>query len=275
MSGSIVLSDGRSVGYSEFGDSRGAPILYFHGYPGSRLEAAYLAGAAERQRSRLIGVDRPGMGLSSYQKKRHITDWPTDVAEIADRLRLGKFSVVGLSGGGPYALACAARLPGRLNACGVVSGSGPQAGIGSLLRGLLPWIMLPIMRAVLGDKPQALDVIQKVTSNWSARDQAAISQSNVREIMVDALLESFRQGTRGPARDGMLNDWGFHCEEISFENVFLWHGDKDSEVPVVHAQDVARRIGKCKSITYPDEGHISVIVNHSEEIVSSLVNQRA
>jgi pimeloyl-ACP methyl ester carboxylesterase len=86
--------------------------LYFHGHPGSRLEARFLAKAADRAGVRLVGVDRPGMGLSTYQSRRRVMDWPGDVAQLADHLKLGRFAVVGFSGGGLYSLACAYGLPG-------------------------------------------------------------------------------------------------------------------------------------------------------------------
>jgi pimeloyl-ACP methyl ester carboxylesterase len=100
----ITLKDGRSLGYAEYGFSNGFPILFFHGLPGSRFEAEKLHAAALKLQVRLIGLDRPGMGLSSHQKNRTILDWPNDISEFTTSLNLKKFSIVGHSGGAPYVL---------------------------------------------------------------------------------------------------------------------------------------------------------------------------
>src|SRR5215475_3198278 len=112
--GVLRLADGRALGYAEFGDSGGEPFFYFHGHPGSRLEARFAESAATAAGVRIIALDRPGYGLSDWQPGRAILDWPADVTEAADLLGIGGFSVVGGSGGGPYALACAYRLPDRV-----------------------------------------------------------------------------------------------------------------------------------------------------------------
>lgn len=103
----INLHDGRSLGYADFGDPDGTPMFHFHGFPGSRLKAKLLSDAAGRHGVHLIGVVRPGMGLSDFQPGRKLLDWPNDVIELALDLELETFAVEGVSGGGPYAAACA------------------------------------------------------------------------------------------------------------------------------------------------------------------------
>ena len=121
----ITLKDGRSLGYAEYGFSNGFPILFFHGLPGSRFEAKKLHAAALKLQVRLIGLDRPGMGLSSLQKNRTILDWPNDISEFATSLNLKKISIVGHSGGAPYVAACAYRIPEKLHKAVIVSGIAP------------------------------------------------------------------------------------------------------------------------------------------------------
>ena len=129
----IQLHDARTLGYIEYGNPAGKPLFYFHGHPGSRLEAGFLAEQAQKNNIRLIGVDRPGLGRSTYKAGRHFLDWPDDVVELADRLHINRFAVVGFSGGGPYALACAYKISNRLTACGVVSGVGHTGRLLSFL----------------------------------------------------------------------------------------------------------------------------------------------
>ena len=110
----IKLRDGRTLGYAEYGDRNGVPVVFFHGTPGSRLMAV----PAWNDTSlgiRLIAPDRPGLGLSTYLPHRTLLNWPGDVAELADALKLEKFIVAGVSGGGPHSLACAYALPDRVS----------------------------------------------------------------------------------------------------------------------------------------------------------------
>lgn len=106
----IKLRDGRLLGYAEFGDADGEPILCFHGAHSSRLSGKVLAPVATRLNARVIDVDRPGFGLSDFKSGRQISDWPDDVIELADALRLNRFAVLGLSLGGAYAAACGLRI---------------------------------------------------------------------------------------------------------------------------------------------------------------------
>jgi len=122
---SINLPDGRKIGFSEYGDPLGTPIFYFHGTPGSRLEAGRFNEVTAIDHCRLIGLDRPGMGLSSLDPERTLLSWATDVANFADSLSIKKFSLIGHSGGAPYAAACAYAIPDRLNSVAIVSGMGP------------------------------------------------------------------------------------------------------------------------------------------------------
>src|SRR5581483_781680 len=101
------------------------PLFYFHGHPGSRLEGRFAHRIAAENGLRVIALDRPGYGHSDFQVGRALTDWPADVVEAADLLHVGRFRVVGASGGGPYALACARLLPERVIQAAVVSGVGP------------------------------------------------------------------------------------------------------------------------------------------------------
>jgi pimeloyl-ACP methyl ester carboxylesterase len=108
----IELSDGRALSYSAAGRTRGIPILYFHGAIGSPPTDRELEQAIERLGLRYLMVDRPGFNGSDPQPGRRVADFAADVRQLADRLRLPRFSILGVSAGAPYALACAAAMPG-------------------------------------------------------------------------------------------------------------------------------------------------------------------
>ena len=115
------LPDGRVLGYAEYGASQGKPLFYFHGWPSSRIEFAALNGhkLASELNVRVIAVDRPGFGLSDYKPRYRFTDWPQDVARLADHLGFDRFPVMGYSASSPYTLACAHTLADRLTAVGL------------------------------------------------------------------------------------------------------------------------------------------------------------
>jgi pimeloyl-ACP methyl ester carboxylesterase len=134
----VILPDGRTLGYAEWGSPNGSPLLYFHGFPSSRLEAYGLQSMAANRNIRIFSLDRPGFGLSTYDPRRRIMDWPADVQDFASQVGISQFSVLGVSGGGPYALACAKQLPReRLRAVGVLAGA-PVWDSGFRTQGV-PW----------------------------------------------------------------------------------------------------------------------------------------
>jgi pimeloyl-ACP methyl ester carboxylesterase len=154
----IKLKDGRKLGYAEYGDPQGKPVLHFHGTPSSRFECSRPAvdEIATRLGARIILPERPGFGLSDFEPNRTTLDWPDEVTELADGLNLDRFAVLGVSGGGPYAAACAYKIPQWLSAAGIVSGLGPLDAPGATegmaksdrqtydLARKTPWLLRPL-----------------------------------------------------------------------------------------------------------------------------------
>ncbi len=122
---SITLADGRRLAYAEYGNRKGSPVIYCHGFPGSRLEAALMDASAKQLGLHVIAPDRPGYGQSDFQPGRRLSDWPTDIAALLDTLSVPRCSVLAISGGGPYALACAEHLADRIDNVSIVCGLGP------------------------------------------------------------------------------------------------------------------------------------------------------
>ncbi len=146
----LRLRDGRALSYLEVGAPDGTPVIHCHGNPSSRLEVLLLAEQATSLKVRLIGLDRPGIGYSDPKPGYGLLDWPDDVAELADRLGLDRFAMSGLSGGGPFALACAYKMPERLTACGLISTVTPVA----FMKQVGPW-SVRVVYALLEYMPPA------------------------------------------------------------------------------------------------------------------------
>jgi pimeloyl-ACP methyl ester carboxylesterase len=278
----LHLRDGRRVGYAEYGDAEGVVGFYFHGHPGSRLEARFADETAAAAGIRVIALDRPGYGLSDYQSKRRILDWPGDVAEVADTLGLERFSVFGGSGGGPYALACAHELPDRVTRAGLIGSVAPydapgatsgmrwQNRVGFQLGARFPPLARLIMRSMerqVRGRPER--VVDAVAAAMSPADVLIVRRPDVRELLAADLTEAFRQGSRGPALDVVLlgSPWRFRLEAIE-PAVLLWHGEDDALVPLAMARHLEATIPDCRATYFPGEGHL-LFVDHISEIVEA------
>jgi len=277
----IKLKDGRALGYAEYGNPDGKPVFYFHGFPSSRLDWPLFDtdAIAARLNARIIAADRPGYGLSDFKHGRKIVDWPDDVVELADALQVDRFAVLGISGGGPYALACAHRIPGRLTTTTIVCGMGPadapgaKDGIAMLLPGksvLMRKLLLILMAMGLRRNPDRF--LLQMKDAVAEPDKLLLAQPEVVQTFIHSMLEAFRSGTRGASWDALLykRPWGYQLREISMQ-IHLWHGELDTQVPVSVGQYAANAVQDCQAKFLPDEGHLSLAHNHIEEILSVLV----
>jgi pimeloyl-ACP methyl ester carboxylesterase len=284
----IVLRDGRRLGYAEYGDPGGAPVLYFHGFPGSRLEARPAHSIALAMNVRLVAIDRPGYGLSDDLPGRTLLDWPGDVVELADQLALERFSIIGVSGGGPYAAVTAARIPQRLRAvaiaCGLAPLVDPQSGSGlPKLRGApgffarrsprLACMLLATAAPFIRRHPEGLLFHFRERSTPADRD--VLARPEVWKSFCDSLSEAFRSGSKGAVRDLQLYSryWGFRLQEIRSE-VQLWQGELDTIIPAEMGRYYEREIPDCRASYHSDEGHLSLVFNHIDEMLSRVPNEK-
>jgi pimeloyl-ACP methyl ester carboxylesterase len=277
----ITLSDGRKLCFAEYGDGQGKPVFYFHGFPGSRLEAKLAEGIALDTHVRFIGIDRPGYGLSSFKPGRTFVDWADDVIALADALKIERFSILAVSGGGPYAAACAFKIPDRLDAVGIVCGMGPVDVSGLMqdmprmyrqglhLAGHLPAIasvLYPFPAFFLRNYPERM-LFSIMPGMVDEPDKIALKNKELVKVLSDSFREAFRISLKWPATDAILysRPWGFPLRDIKIP-VHLWHGEKDRIVPPEMARYLAQTIPDCRATFYPDEGHFSIILNRIEEI---------
>jgi pimeloyl-ACP methyl ester carboxylesterase len=281
----IHLRNEGSVAIAEYGDKTGQPIFFCHGWPSSRTMAELTHEAARELNLRIISPDRPGVRDSSFHAERTLLDWPPLLAELADRLEIDEFKVLGISGGAPYALASAWAMPERVGAIAVVSGAPPldelvdRAGLFPLYRCLLffyphhrellrysfrlarPFLS---MKMPIRLRPAVLKLLQPCDAAVM-RDVAAF----------EACFESQRQAWRGSA-DGMMADaeiyarpWGFALEQIKVP-VRLWHGTKDRSFNWQLARSLGDRLPNCEARFVEGEGHYSLPIRHMREILADL-----
>ena len=138
LEGNIAVGDDRQIGFAEFGDPQGRAVFWLHGTPGARRQIPMEARVyAEQRQIRLIGLDRPGIGSSTPYQYDTVFAFADDLRAIADTLGIDKFEVIGLSGGGPYTLACAAAMPDRVVAAGVLGGIAPSRGADAIGGGVM------------------------------------------------------------------------------------------------------------------------------------------
>ena len=280
----VVLSDGRSLSFARFGNPEGRPVFFFHGFPGSRLEPQSNHEAFLKAGIQLLAVDRPGMGKSTRKSKRKLLDWPDDVVEVAKILNLEKFSILGVSGGGPYALACARAIPGYLNrvtvACGIGPMDAPNSTSGMMLSNRImfrygrffpPLVRLSVYLLVRQLSSKPVKGFDKFVKGLPEADRLILSNLTGKETVLESAVEGVRQGS-GPLIDEISiysHSWGFKLEDISIP-VSFFQGELDIDVPASMTRYQASLIPSSEANFYPADGHFSLLANHIDEIIASL-----
>jgi pimeloyl-ACP methyl ester carboxylesterase len=278
----IRLHDDRTLACLLFGDVEGRPVLYCHGYPGSRLEGRLAASAGRRIGMRLVAPDRPGFGESSFKPGRTIGAWTEDVVQLADRLQLDRFAVLGVSGGGPYALACAARIPDRVSRVALVGGLGPVS------REELTEDMRPLNRNVLGLAARsptlarfgvrmaapcirwfARPYVRAMSAGAPAADRRILGDKAYQNLVVNSTREAVRHGGRGVAWELTLftRRWDFELAAIQAP-VRIWQGLDDNIVPAAIARHLNGSLPNSECRYLPEVGHL--VVSHLEAILADL-----
>jgi pimeloyl-ACP methyl ester carboxylesterase len=280
---SLILKDGRALAFAEYGDPGGKPVFLFHGTPGSRLYRPSEE-VTSKARVRLICVERPGYGLSSFKPNRAILDWPGDVLEVAGHLGIQRFAVAGHSGGGPYALACTYALPQSVTSTILISSAGPPDSPGALqhMVGLnrsgyrfgrwMPW---PVWRFLIWaiyreTRRHPEKIMEREATTRPSADAELWKQDSVRETCYASVVEAFHHGTQGVAWDARLitRAWGFDLEKIH-SLVHIWHGTSDRRTPVHMANFMAAQLPTCQIHICEGQAHL-LIFQYWPEILSRM-----
>ncbi len=271
----IRLRDGRLLGYAEYGDPHGLPVFGFHGTPGSRLMFRLADAPARETGIRLIAPERPGFGASSYQRGRTLASYAADVAALADRLDIPRFAVAGISGGGPYAAACAALLPDRVTALGLISSVGPLAGPDSAahigpghyamfrlfprMPGLL-WPFFTVGRAAFLHAP--LGIYGFLMSRAAPSDWKILARPEVRRNLLQGVAEGMRPGVAAGLQEMKLfsRPWNIPLDAIRAPSI-LWQGTADRNVPPSAAFRLGALIPGCEVHRIDCGGHYWIFDN--------------
>ncbi len=278
----VKLKDGRKLGFTEYGSPNGKPLFYFHGWPASRLSGQETDLAAKKLGIRVISPDRPGFGLSDYQENRTLLDWPNDIAELADKLKIKKFAVMGCSGGGPYVAVTAYKLPGRVTKAGIVVGIAPTGVKGNLdgvaFRGRIGWAnyhRFPFTRTI-GTLISLIlykysPVLGKLFAWPSEEDKKAFLDITKGEPS-PTLKESFRQGIVGPRHDLKIytDPYGFDLNKIKTK-VYLWYGEKDQNVSLNMGKYYNNQIPHSELFVDKNGGHLARYY-YEEKILIKLIS---
>jgi pimeloyl-ACP methyl ester carboxylesterase len=266
----ITLSDGRRLGFDDFGDPLGEPVLFFHGFGSSRVVRHPDDEIATELGARVIAIDRPGIGLSTRQPGRRVTDFPSDVAELLEVLDLDRCAVVAWSGGGPYALACAWQMPERFSVVGLISAPAPLSGapgstgytwgrhrVMSRTADHAPWVIKLAMwqwsRQQRSDPHKQLD---EAIGGMVEADRQILGDPALRAVMIANASEMVRQGSGGISDEAicLARPFGFPIGGVTVP-VRIWHGAKDKVVPVGMGKYLERNIRSAVATFYRHEGH--------------------
>lgn len=267
--------DGRQLSTQSYGDPDGKPIFLLHGTPGSRLGPHPRAAVLHRLGIQLIAFDRPGYGDSDRHEGRRVADAAADVLAIADAYGLDKFAVVGRSGGGPHALACAALLPDRLTKAAVLVGLAPREAAG------LDWFdgmtqsnvseytaaadgyedVAALTRAAadaVRADPESL--LASLQAEMPDSDRRVVADRGIRSMLLETYAEALRTSPDGWIDDALAFDapWGFDPATVTVP-VLLWHGASDNLSPASHARWLAGRIPSATVVVQAGAAHFGAL----------------
>lgn len=225
--------------------------MWNHGGLVCGLDAKVIDAAGRRCGAEIISIDRPGIGRSDYWAMSSIAEWPNVVEQVASLLHLDDFAVAGWSGGGPYALACAAAMPRRVRVVATVAGMAPLEKPRHVLE-LGFWLDKMLIPAARWASWAAAAVLW--LTRWtpdcylaweSRRAFGGSSDMAALEMALPALTAAIRDATKHGVR-GMVDEyrryygsWGFDLGEVR-QLVTIWQGERDTWVPMEHARRLTR-----------------------------------
>jgi pimeloyl-ACP methyl ester carboxylesterase len=277
----LRLADGRVITLEAVGDRDAKPVLLCHGLADSRLAAQPLQQAAQELGLRIIAPDRPGIGGTDRRHLNQLADWADDAAEVLNALHIESAAFLGTSGGGPFAAACAARMPGRVRSLVLVAPLGlPRWPTNGMAPGERLSLMLASRVPEFGG--WSLDRLAALARRWPQlflrlaataqpdADIRALQENGMRDAFLSSYVEAFRGGSWGVAQDlrVLTRPWGFDLAAITAPT-WVHQGDADTTVPPQHARLYAEAIPGAQLQIHPGDGHFSIF-SRPHDILASL-----
>ena len=266
---SLRLPDGRVIGYAEYGDPAGLPVLALHGTPGSRFMFALTDEAARERGLRLIAPERPGYGLSDFRHASSLKEIADDVVALADRLGVQRCAVIGVSGGGPHAVATACAMRDRVALLALISPVGPVADCADRIKMSsmheLIFVRFGRSSALCRTFFRSVGFLLRTAPNFArgllkrrvpVTDRRVFDRPEVIANLQAAVREGLRQGVDGAVQDLRLftRSWDLPVAELDVPAV-LWQGSEDPIVPPEAAYELARTLPNCRLEVIQDAGH--------------------
>ena len=268
----VMLPDGRTLRVYDThpdGASR-AVVVWHHGTPNIGTPPEPLVVASDRLGMRFVGFDRPGYGGSTANPGRTVGDVAGDVARALDALGVNDVRVLGHSGGGPHALACAALLPDRVLGAVTISAPAPFDAEG------LDWFAGMASAGVAQNQAAALgrEALQAYSDEqddfgFTPGDEEALAGRWA--WFLDVVHPALATGRAGQIDDllASVRPWGFDLATIR-TSVLLLHGDADRVVPISHGRWLHARVPAARLLERPGDGHIT-IMDAAQDALSCLL----
>jgi pimeloyl-ACP methyl ester carboxylesterase len=275
MTNFVRALDGRRLAVKIAGDPAGMPVILLHGTPGCRLGPLPKGKVLYSQGVQLISFDRPGYGHSDRLAARRVADVAEDVAAIADAIGLRRFAVLGRSGGGPHALACAALLPDRVVRAAVLVSLAPPTAEGLDWFGGMTDINVTeytfattdpetlaarLIRTAARIKADPSSYVASIYEELTESDRRVVADAGIRALLAESYAEALRNSADGWIDDSLAfcAPWGFDPARIEVP-VLLWHGEDDVFSPVAHTRWLAARIPGAISVVSPGAAHFDAL----------------
>lgn len=271
----VQTTDGRKLSTQLYGDPDGRPVFLLHGTPGSRLGPHPRSAVLHRLGVRLISFDRPGYGESDRLEGRRVADAAADVLAIADAYDLKRFAVVGRSGGGPHALACAAMLPERTARAAVLVGIAPhgadgldwfdgmaQSNVAEFTAGASSYadILAHTKEVASAVRANPASLLARLAAELPPPDLRVVADSGIRSMLIKTYAEALRTSDYGWVDDvvAFCSPWGFDPASITIP-VLLWHGAGDVFSPASHARWLADKIPSAAVVVQAGAAHFGAL----------------
>ena len=272
------------MGFAEYGDLQGSPAFFCHGSPGSRYDGIEMKDAAKKLNVRIVCPDRPGHGLSSFLQNRKLIDYPKDISQLAKHLGIAKYNVLGQSGGGPYAVACAYGSPkDELLNVGVIAGMGPPAVATIKDAGLytvtvlsttkyFPGFVRWFMNWCLKSEKRFQRSLRSALMYMSDEDRAELAKPGWEAEAMAVLKVAYAQGPDGAIHDAKIygSPWGFELENVQKE-IKLFYGHKDDRTPLAFGRYFKTHLPNAELVEFENATHLT-IYKHYEEILRKTIN---